>query len=195
MRKGVFAETHHSCLETESLLPFLLGVQLSWKTLVALGHGSLRAKMGQKEEVQDFGAEALDGAGGPERAGGWGACTHVCTHTSIRGGVHRSANVRRICHLGHCLLSDGGSGTLRTQRVLKTVPCPPVTSCQDPGCALWPLLERTHVLTCVQVHIAGTGPPHALGSALRLTSSECLLPGPIEWDHCTCISMHACAPH
>lgn len=103
----------------------------------------------------------------PLRGLGAGGLACMCAHTSIRGGVHRSKNVRRICHLGHCLLSDGGPETLRIQRVLKTVPCPPVTSCQDPGCALWPLLGRTNVLTCVQVRIAGTGAP----SRTRLSSA------------------------
>lgn len=65
MRKGVFAETHHSCLEAESLQPFLPACAASWKTQVTRGHGSLRCKMGEEEEVGDFGAAALGGVGGP----------------------------------------------------------------------------------------------------------------------------------
>lgn len=46
MRKGVFAETHHSCLEAESLQPFLPVCAASWKTQMSLGHSSLRSKIG-----------------------------------------------------------------------------------------------------------------------------------------------------
>lgn len=158
MRKGVFAETHHSCLETKSLPFFLLGVQLSWKTYMALGHGPSGLRWDKRGRFRTLGQRLLMWQEPLRGLGAWGACTHVCTHTSIRGGVHRSANVRRICHLGHCLLSDGGSGTLGIQRVLKTVPCPPVTlaKIQAVPCGpCWKGHPCSHVFKCAS---RGRGP-------------------------------------
>lgn len=162
-------------------------------------HGSgarpLWAKMGQEGEVQDFGAEALDVAGAPERAGGLGGL-HTCVHTHQHTwGCAQVCKCTSHLSLGSLSAFRWRLGDPRNTEGAENCPLPSSHSCQDPGCALWPLLERTPVLTCVQVCIAGTGPPQALGSALHLTSSEHRLPGPIGWDHCTCISMHACAPH
>ena len=81
MRKGVFAETHHSCLEVESLQPFLPACAASWKPQVSQGHGSLRCKKREEEEVGGSGTEAFGGEGGPGEAGG---LAHVCTDTYVR---------------------------------------------------------------------------------------------------------------
>lgn len=169
MRKGVFAETHHSCLEAESLQPFLPERTDAWKTQVSLGHGSLTSKMGEEEGAEVLRTEAPDGVGGSGRTegvlGGLHTRVHIHEHMWV---VHTSANACGVCLLDHGLSQQNGrrlenpQTTARTENNTDLSPLDPIQPLPRPTCP-WLLPRGRYVLTRVHV-LKGVPVPRPLTS-------------------------------